>query len=1107
MLSNHHSQSLVTNRYNLIKELGSGSMGKVYHVTDRLSGQDVALKRVLLHNAPDASTLSDDSSREQNLRLTLANEFQMLASLHHPNVISVLDYGFYDGKEPYFTMSLLEKPQTVTDAAKGASLETKGHFLAQILHALNYIHRRGLVHRDLKPTNILCEDDHIYVLDFGLATHQTTEHSGETVGTLAYMAPEVLMGSPAFESSDLYAVGIIAYELLAGEYPFNLEDTMQLIYDISEQEIDVSRLDVNDKLSEFVRKLVGKSPEDRYPSAQKALEALNEAIDLPDKIETDAIRNSFLQAATFVGRVEERKTLTLALNQLMKEKTGSAWMIGGESGVGKSRLVDEIRTQGLVTGATVLVGQAISEGGLAYQLWRTVLRRLALMVTLSDDESRILKLAVPDIASLVNYDIADPPELGNDLLTRLSQVVEQIILRSANQQPILLIMEDLQWASESLVILQSVLQRVTDTPIMVVGTYRNDERPDLPDDLPNMQVLELERLNDKEIAQLTTSIIGEAGEQPQVVEMLQRETEGNVFFLIEVVRVLAEDAGSLSEVGQLTLPPQVFAGGVQEVITRRLMRIPNWAHSLMYHIAVAGRQLDTTLIEYILSENPAILQDNDVAHIKHNYDEWLTVCNYATILEVQDEQWRFVHDKLREGVIQRIPVDQLQDIYRTVAESIETVYADQLDDYAFVLSGHWAKAGNTIKEGHYAFIAGQKAHGIGEHIQAKQLFERAVELQIYKHAPDSRQSLADVTFWMGRSYYSTGSLDEAKKWQHQALKLYQELKDTYGIAEATAALGEIDLRQGENEVAKPRVEESLRLYQAVGATKKVSYAYMSLGVVEVQMGNIEKAKKLIEKSNEMMEEIGEPIAIARTLNNLAVIHDMLDDKDHAMTLHMRALKLRREINDRMGIGYSLLNMATIAFSEKSFEEAQKLNKEAVYYLRSSGEAIALATALHGLGNTELKLGNYEVAFKAYRESLVLRRQIGNPNHISQSLKSLGNIEAEQYDYGSAKHYYREALHVVLEKPDESAPYLVIWDVAKMLVRMEERKQALTYYYLAKFNLERVKAHGYPKSELADEIEDLQFRLSKNDIETAKNDSQSLSLQSVIQFLSTQYKNQ
>ena len=118
-----------------------------------------------------------------------------------------------------------------------------------------------------------------------------------------------------------------------GSIPFNLQDTMQLIYDISEGHIDFSRMDVSVKLREFVETLVEKSPEDRYPSAKKALEALIDALDLPETIETQAIRDSFLQAATFVGREEERRTLTTALNQLMKEEKGSAWIVGGESGV------------------------------------------------------------------------------------------------------------------------------------------------------------------------------------------------------------------------------------------------------------------------------------------------------------------------------------------------------------------------------------------------------------------------------------------------------------------------------------------------------------------------------------------------------------------------------------------------------------------------------------------------------------------------------------------------------------------------------------------------------------------------------------------------------
>src|SRR5579864_9198264 len=104
-----------------------------------------------------------------------------------------------------------------------------------------------------------------------------------------------------------------------------------------------------------------------------------------------------------------------------------------------------------------------------------------------------------------------------------------------------------------------------------------------------MQVIKLERLTGEGIAQLGVSMLGDAGRRPEVLELLKKETEGNVFFLVEVVRALAEQAGRLSDIGQATLPRHVFAGGVQLVIEQRLKRVPDNARPLLNLAAVAGR--------------------------------------------------------------------------------------------------------------------------------------------------------------------------------------------------------------------------------------------------------------------------------------------------------------------------------------------------------------------------------------------------------------------------------------------------------------------------------------------------------------------------------------
>src|SRR5258706_15531538 len=147
-------------------------------------------------------------------RLALAEEFQLLASLRHPNIISVLDYGFDDGN-PYFTMELLDHAQTILECGRGQPLAAQVGLLVQVLQALAYLHRRGVIHHDLKPGNVLVTGEQVKLLDFGLSVmrKQRSDDGGTTSGTLAYLAPEVLSGLPSDETSDLYAVGVIAYEL------------------------------------------------------------------------------------------------------------------------------------------------------------------------------------------------------------------------------------------------------------------------------------------------------------------------------------------------------------------------------------------------------------------------------------------------------------------------------------------------------------------------------------------------------------------------------------------------------------------------------------------------------------------------------------------------------------------------------------------------------------------------------------------------------------------------------------------------------------------------------------------------------------------------------
>ena len=653
-----------------------------------------------------------DGQVAEMLRLTLAREFRLLSSLRHPNVISVLDYGFDDHLEPYFTMELLEHADTIMSAGKALPFEGKLDLLAQTLQALAYLHRRGVIHRDLKPGNVMVEGGRVKVLDFGVSMLRQHEvEAGQLiVGTLGYMAPELLGGTKASEASDLYAVGMVAYELFAGRYPFEITSIVRLKDDILRLSPDLGPID--ERVAGVVGWLLQKQPERRPTSVDEVFEALGDWMGKPLAVETAATRESFLQAAELVGRDAEIGILGALLDAAMGGRGGAA-LVGGESGVGKSRLLDEVRARALVDGVVVLRGQAVSEGGGPYHVFREALRGLSLRVDLDDLDASVLEAVVPEIGALLEREIPERPEIGPEAAqARLLRVVEGMFRRLS--APVLLILEDLQWAgSESLKMLARIAKVAGELTLFVVGSYRDDERSDLPSELPGMRTLELRRLRPEDIAALAASMLGERGRRPEVIERLERETEGNAFFVVEIVRALAEEAGALSRVGVEPMPKTVSSGGMHRIVRRRLGRVPRRARALLETAAVIGRQVDRPLLQ-------RFAEGVDL-------EVWLTTCVNVAVLESHEGSFRFAHDKLREGLLADLSPDASRDLHLSVAEAIEAEYPGE-PEHITALAHHYAAAGVVAKEAHYCALAGEQSLQSSAYNEAAQLYERAIDL-------------------------------------------------------------------------------------------------------------------------------------------------------------------------------------------------------------------------------------------------------------------------------------------------------------------------------------------------------------------------------------------
>jgi ABC-type oligopeptide transport system substrate-binding subunit len=509
-------------------------------------------------------------------------------------------------------------------------------------------------------------------------------------------------------------VGLIAFELFVGRFPYHNANMALLLNDILTRPVDVGSVGLSDKLTSVLERLLAKRREDRYQDAAQVMRDLCAATGCLLPAESVDIRESYLQAARFVGREAELAKLSHALDEATAGQ-GSAWLVGGESGVGKSRLVEELRALALVKGALVLRGQAVREGGSPYHMWRNVHRWLALSADLTLEEASALKPLVSDIAGLVGFAVPDASPLKPQAAqARLFQVVDQVLRRQ--EQAMVVILEDLHWArSESLALLNhlagSLAYSQEPKRLLLLGTYRDEEHARLPEDLAGMHVLKLDRLTKASIIELSVSMLGPAGRRAPVVSLLQRETEGNPFFLVEVVRTLAEEAGQLEQVGRMTLPAYVLAGGVQQLVKRRLERVPPQMLLWLRLAAVYGREVDLDLM--------SVLQPRaDTA-------AWLSAYQEAAVLEVSDGRWRFAHDKLRQGVLDGVAETEHPGLHAKIAEAIEAVYPGRPDQIAR-LAYHWAHAGCPERARPYMVQAGDQARLAYAHQEAIDAYRRAL---------------------------------------------------------------------------------------------------------------------------------------------------------------------------------------------------------------------------------------------------------------------------------------------------------------------------------------------------------------------------------------------
>lgn len=781
---------MIPERYRILGVVGQGGMGTVYRAYDRIMQRDIAMKQ-WRGLSPLLSDTTTDPNTPTAAREKLAHEFQCLAQLRHPHILPVIDYGFDAQHNPFYTMPLLTDATDFVTYSAEANPDTRYQLIAQLLEALVYLHRRGIIHRDLKPDNVLVTaDGNVQVLDFGLAIPQQALQPQENLaGTLPYIAPEIIGGATPTTLADIWSVGVMVYQVWTGHTPTQL----QLPSDahLPRPSVDFTLIDA--EIARWLRPMLAANPTQRC-SAQAALQMLNPlAGRTPSHADQRRIRESVLQTATFVGREHELATLTHGLSQMMNGDT-NAYLIGGESGIGKSRLLHEFSIAAQVSGALVVRGYASEDSALPFQVWRQIVRRLLLSADLDAFHLTILHDLVPDMPAILERDIPRWATRHADHYLDLVATSITTLVQAVNQ-PLVILLEDLQWAAESLAPLQQLLQtRAATSHLMIVASYRSDDAPHLQHTLDTMAHLPLARLDEAAITEIAASMLGEDCMQPDVLHFVQTETEGNPYFIVEAVRALAEEAGDLHQISAATLPTHLFTGGMQTLIQRRLRHIDKPLQPVQRLAAIIGREIDEVLLQEHFT--------------RYTVQAWLTLAAEYAVIAYVDEGWRFAHDKLRHAIVQRIPADEKATLHRDAALAIEARYPDD-PAYADILHEHWHHAKQHDRAAHYVDAAIRQLTRQAKYPRAVQVLERSLELS----ATDDEQK-AQWLNQLASIHILQGAYANAARFAENALISAQHARAWASAARSHNILGKVAIGRGHYRQAVQHLSESIACYPA-----------------------------------------------------------------------------------------------------------------------------------------------------------------------------------------------------------------------------------------------------------------------------------------------------